>query len=517
MDIPFGSLGFTGLNLDINPADLPPQIFNYGLNVEFKGSHVEPMVQETLRANHPQPGSLIYFLESFFIVGNILCWMACTETKVFVLYMGDWYDVTPSTFLPSKKYQATKINGYILVNNGRQKPFYVDIHSPLTPVKTYETWPDDLLCEVITSLEGILIGCGVINSTGIFNKQLVIWSDVADPGTLPSNFEFANPASRAGFTTLEGDEFAITAIPLENRIQLYRSFSIYDISFVGGNSVLAFSRRQLQPNLIARNAVAPFRRSHFGIGDGYFFEYNGFDIAPLGKDVVTDYFFKNVNQDQLDLVTVVYDSALDQIVVAYPEGDVTHCNRALLLDLQKKIWKHRELDSVTSLGLGFFPLPEDLVAWEDLVPTWADWNETWIIDYNRSEKSSLVFGSPGGLYKIPNEGDPKEVTAQRLFIAFDGKDTAGSPDVKRELRKLFRECWPEVYGLVRYRFGVSESTQGIFDWEDWETFDGNSMQKTSHILAGKYVAIELSNNMGDQLTWFRFGGFTLTARGRGRY
>jgi len=517
MDISFGSLGFTGLNLDINPADLPPQVFNYGLNVEFKGSHVEPMVQESLKAAHPQAGSSIHLLESFYIVGNVLCWLACTETKAFILYMGAWYDVTPVGFLASKKYQTTKINGFILLNNGRQKPFYVDIYSPLTPLVSYATWPDDLLCEVITSLEGILIGCGVTNSSGIFNKQLVIWSDIADPGSLPANFEFSNPASRAGFTTLEGDEFAITAVPLENRIQLYRSFSIYDISFVGGNSVLAFTRRQLQPNLIARNAVAPFRRSHFGIGDGYFFEYNGFDINPLGKDVVADYFFSKVNKDRLDLITVVYDSALDQIVVAYPEGTSDTCNRALLLDLQKKIWKHRELNTVTSLGVGFFPLASDLIAWQDLQPTWATWDDLWAITYNRSEKSSLVFGSSTGLFKIPNEGSPKEIAAQRLFIAFDGKDTEGSPDIKRELRKLFRECWPEVYGLVKYRLGVAESTQGTFNWGTWELFDGNSQQKTSHILAGKYVAIELSNNISGQLTWFRFGGFTLTAQPRGRY
>lgn len=517
MDISLGSLGFTGLNLDINPADLPPQIFNRGLNVEFKGSHIEPMVQEIVRATHPQPGSPIYLLESFFVAGNVLCWLACTETKAFVLYMGVWTDVTPADFLPSTKYQTAKINGFILLNNGRQKPYYVDIHNPLTKLLSYSVWPDNLLCEVITSIEGILVGCGVINSSGIFNKQLVIWSDIADPGFLPTNFNFSDPASRAGFTTLEGDEFAVAAVYLENRIQLYRSLSIYDISFVGGNSVLAFSRRQLQPNLLSRNAVAAFRRSHFGIGDGYFFEYNGFDITPLGKDIVSDYFFSKVNQSMLELVTVVYDSALDQIVIAYPEGTATACNRALLFDMQKKIWKHRELDLVTAIGLGHFPEDSDLVAWEDLTTSWADWTDTWLITYTKSEKSNLVLSSPGGLYKIPTSGLPKEISAQRLYIAFDSKDQSGTPDVNRHLRKLFTECWPEVYGTVRYRFGYAENTQDVFAWTGWELFNGDFQQKTSHAFAGKYVAIELSNNINGQLTNFRFGGFALTAKPRGRY
>ncbi len=133
---------------------------------------------------------------------------------------------------------------------------------------------------------------------------------------------------------------------LENRIQLYRSNSIYDIAYIGGTFVFSTTRRQLQPNLFSKNGVAAFRRSHFGIGDGYFFIFNGLDIQPLGIDECVETFFRTVNRDLADSVRVVDDNKVDEIMIAYPEVGFSACNKALIYDLNKKLWKMRELNLV---------------------------------------------------------------------------------------------------------------------------------------------------------------------------
>ncbi len=94
-DLEIGSLGMTGLNLDVNPIDLPPQVFNLGLNLDFNGTHVGPMFAAVSRASLPAGLGPVYFMESFYVAGDVLCWLVCGETKAYLLYMQSWYEYHP--------------------------------------------------------------------------------------------------------------------------------------------------------------------------------------------------------------------------------------------------------------------------------------------------------------------------------------------------------------------------------------------------------------------------------------
>ena len=520
MDIEIGSLGITGLNLDVLPEDLPPSILSDSLNLDYKARHVSPMLKELLKAS-PLPGNrLPLLLEPLYTAGNLLCWVAMTSDKAYLLYQRNWVDITPSTMQVSTVWQATHINGYLLLNNAKQKPLYIDIYDPLSPLKTYDIWPDGLICNVVTSLEGYLLGCSPTDNTSLFNKQMVIWSDVADPGSLPSNFEFTNPASRAGFTVLEDSEEALTALLLGNKIQLYRTNSIYDIGFIGGNSVFSFVRRQLQPNLLSRNSVAQYRNSHFGVGSGYFFIYNGFDVQPLGQDIVCTKFFQTLNKDYAYLISVMFDARLDQIIIAYPEGSSTLCNRALIYDINKQLWKKRELPNVSCISSGFFPSLEDTRSWDDLTETWATWEDLWGITYTQDEQSNYVMGTGTGFYKIPDFGDYMVASGTRLYIAFDSQDTTGNPVIARDIRKLVTEAWLEANGSLQFRFGASDKKASTISWGPWTSWVDNYDLYKSYIVAGKFLSIEFNNDVSEPTfppPYFTLGGYKLLVKPAGRY
>jgi len=516
-DLELGSLGTTGVNLDLNPVDLPPHVLNNAYNLDFKGTHIAPMVQAVSRVSLPPNIGPIHYIGSVYVAGDVLCWLVCTETSAHLLYMQTWYNVTPANMLPSRDYQATTINGYLLLNNGRQKPFYVDIFDFLTPLKVYEVWPSDMICRVIASLEGILIGFGPQDSSGIFNKSLMIWSDIADPGLLPTNFAFDDPTSRAGVTTLEGAEFPITAVLLENRLQLYRTNSIYDIAYIGGNFVFSTTRRQLQSNLFSKNGVVAFRRSHFGIGDGSFFIFNGLDIQPAGLDVCADYFFKTVNREYPDQVRVFYDTKLDEIVIAYPEIGHEFCTKALIYDVNHQIWKVRVLDNVSAIAAGFFPGPSEQLAWNDLIPAWEDWDTAWKVPYKNSESSTMVLGQQTGLFKIPDNGLPMTAYGQRIYCAFDSQDVTGRVNNRRSAVKLLTELFPEVVGRCRFRVGVSDLPTANFQWTNWMDFDSSLNFKLDLSISGKYIAYEIDNSNPVEPTYFEMTGFALSVKNVGRY
>lgn len=512
-----GSFGLTGLNLDLEPRDLPAQIFNDALNMDFLGTSLKPMISASLKAAHPDITKTVLLVDSFYVAGDLLCWIALTDSSAHIYYAGVWYDVTPFPLLPTTTWQSTKINGYIVFNNQRQKPFYVDIFDPLAPLKVYDVWPDESICFLITSLEGILIGCSPLDSSGTFNKQLVIWSDIADPGTLPTNFNYSDPTSRAGFNTLEGDEFSIGWAYLENRIQLYREKSVYDISYIGGISVFAFARRQISHNLLSHKAISSFKRAHFGIGRGAFFLFNGFDLEPVGVNEVQDYFFKNVNQTKLNLVHVEYDSKRNEVWIAYPQGTSTTCNRALIYSLDNKNWKLRELFGVTAISTGFVPDPSEEPSWSDTWGHWQDQAQPWKRLYEKKGTSDLIMMESQGLTQIDPTNDPMQAFARRDYCVFSYQDANGRPTVDRQSRKMLSEFWPESRGLFSYRFGSSDLPNEPVMWKPWATFGSNSQTRASIIVSSRNIFFEVNNTIEAQPVPFELSGYMVKAKHAGRY
>ena len=239
MDLELGQLGSGGLIEDIKSYDLPPNIFNDTLNVEFDSFAIRPMVKEVAVFDPlPETREPIAFIQGF-VAGDVLVYVAACEDSIWLWYMNTWYNITPAEFNDSTDWNLFNFNGYIIVHSPNNYPFYFnpfDFHKPLEVIPS---WPEAYFTQYLFGISGFLMGLGLTSGDGYFDRQLVFWSDISEIGQLPANFAFTDPASRAGFVTLPDAEDFIVAKELQNYYVIYRSNSIYNVRFIGGNSVFS--------------------------------------------------------------------------------------------------------------------------------------------------------------------------------------------------------------------------------------------------------------------------------------
>lgn len=520
MKLELGQLGAGGLIEDIKPFDLPPNIFNDTLNVEFTGFAIRPMVKEipALQAL-PETREPIELIQGW-VYGNVIIYLAVCEDSIWLWYMNDWHNVTPSDFVSSLSWQVFLFNGFVIVNSGDNVPYYLNPFDFLKPMKVIPSWPEALKTRYLFGYSGFLVGLGLTSSDGYFDRQVIFWSDLAELGQLPSNFSFTDPTSRSGFTSLEDAEDFVIGLALRNTYILYRAYSIYEMRFVGGNAVFAFERRLQNTRLLSAKTVCEFDGVHFFIADSGFYIYDGFEKRPIGKGQVSDTFYKNLNRDKISEVVVQHDSGSQLIWIYYPEPELDKANKAYVFNYRQNTFAKREINGANAYGFGILPSTGDLIAWAHIGETWAEWEANWTITYTDSRVSNILWVVNNIVYQLPASGVSMEGYARRFAMAFAEQDQAGTLTVNRTARKIVTEVWPELAsGQIGVNFATSEYHPTEYDWEVVEHFDSAIELKMDRAFSGKYIAIEFNNSPegeGDPL-YYELTGFALEVSFGGKY
>lgn len=515
MEIELGQLGAGGLIEDVKPYDLPPNIFSDTLNVEFDNYVIKPMVKEVEVFDPlPETREPIAFIQAF-VGGNIFVYLAACEDSVWLWYMDTWYDVTPAGFNDSLEWNLFTFNGYVILHSPNNYPFYLnpfDFHKPLEVIPS---WPEAYFSQYLFGYSGFLIGLGLTSSDGYFDKQIVFWSNIAEIGQLPADFAFSDPTSRAGFVTLEDSESFIAAKELQNFYVIYREKSIYNIRFIGGNSVFAFERKVRNTSLLNRLSVVEFDNLHFFIGKDNFFVYDGFTAQPIGEGRVTNTFFKTA---KLSLVQVQLDADLQRIFIYYGLQADTKCTFAYIMPYKIGLFFKREVNGGQAFSAGYVPASYNAIAWEDLTVSWNDWQDTWEIIYDDDRNSKLLWMSGNQAYFIPNSGEYLNAYARRLDVALTAQDQAGVMTVNRSLRKLVKKVWPELnIGSLNVRFGTKPFQAGSYVWQDAKPFDPAVKLFQNWIVNSQFIAVEFNNFNMVTPSYFELTGFKLEVLAKGKY
>lgn len=515
MDLELGQLGSGGLIEDIKSYDLPPNIFNDTLNVEFDSFAIKPMVKEVAVFDPlPETREPIAFIQGF-VAGDVLVYVAACEDSIWLWYMNTWYNITPEEFNDSTDWNLFNFNGYIIVHSPNNYPFYFnpfDFHKPLEVIPS---WPEAYFTQYLFGISGFLMGLGLTSGDGYFDRQLVFWSDISEIGQLPANFAFTDPASRAGFVTLPDAEDFIVAKELQNYYVIYRSNSIYNVRFIGGNSVFSFDRKVRNTNLLNRLSVVEVDNLHFFIGKDNFYFYDGFKATPVGKGTIVKTFFETAN---LPLVQVQLDADLERIFIYYGlPGDIA-CTYAYIMRYKAGLFFKREINGAQAFSAGYIPANFNGVAWEDLTVTWDEWDETWEIIYQDDRNSKLLWMSGTQAYYIPNDGVLLPAYARRHNIAFAATDQSGAVTVNRALHKLVKKLWPEVEsGKLNILFGTKATQQSAYVWGSSKPFDASTDLVQDWIIASKFIAIELNNFDAVSPTDFQLTGLRFEVIPKGKF
>lgn len=518
MQIELGQLGQGGLIEDIKPYDLPPNIFSDTLNVEYDGFVMKPMVSEIAALSPlPETREPIAVIQGF-VAGDVYIYVAACVDSIWLWYMDEWFNITPVDAVDSDDWHLFEFNGYIILHSSSNYPYYLNPYDFHKPMEVIPSWPEGYLCQYLFGYTGFLIGLGLTSADGYFDRQLVFWSDISELGQLPSNFSFTDPASRSGFLVLEGAEDFICAESLQNFYVIYRSNSIFNLRFVGGNSVFAFERKEENTKLLNRNSVVEFDNVHFFAGVDSFFFYDGLRTQPAGEGKISRTFFDKLTAERHQYVQLKVDPNVHKVYIFYPTLGQTKCDRAYVFQYKKGLFFKREVPGAQAFTVGLLPPTGNLISWEDAVGTWADQTQIWEIDLSEEKLSKMVWFAGNLVYQIPDSGVYLPAYARRTDMAFAAQDQSGAVTLNRALRKMIKKVWPEVRtGQLNLFFGSTDKQEGTYIWQTPKTFDASTDEFQNHIINSKFIGMEINNYTDTVPSYFELTGVRIEIEPKGKY
>lgn len=306
----------------------------------------------------------------------------CTQRRVFVTRGGELIDITPTGYTFSAnledRWQATSFNGYLLLNNGIDEPHYWPIESvdEATPrlVRLSEypgssPWPLGQSCKSLEAFNSSLFAMNISNSNGRF-PFLVMFSDFAEPGTLPQAWE-PRPDNSAGRRDLaDGQDEIVGGKAFKDLLLIRKRTSVYLFRYIGGQFVYQRQVISEETSCMNKFCIANTDSFQVAVGRNDIYITEGGAHRSVVKNKAKNWFFKNMNEEALTASFVLFDSTSNEVWFLTSHGESRFCNVALIWNYLEDTFTTKTCQDYIAGTMGEGILEEGFVSWEDAEGGW---------------------------------------------------------------------------------------------------------------------------------------------------
>jgi hypothetical protein len=241
--------------------------------------------------------------------------------------------------------------------------------------------------------------------------KLVYWTDAADPGNIPTTFTAGTGNDAGQITLAETNGMCIECKPLGDANIIYKEDSMYEMQYIGGNSVFNFTRIPGNDGIAGKNCVVDTPVGHVFLTQNLDIKvYNGTGIRSIGDGRVRKWlaaFFNPFVSSLLpNCLSLMVNPEKNEVWVCFPTTGVsgTAPNRALVWNWDSDTW-------------GIFDLGSYIVAGRSGI---------WPNSISAQQKLVLI-GSPGGLGVVDSTNaallPTSTATLERIGMDVGDRDT----------------------------------------------------------------------------------------------
>lgn len=382
-----------GLNLDIAPAEVGPEFWTFGQNVQFRNGEVG-RIMGSRAVYGTLPVDVLRLINARIGVTNFWIVFGADEIHALETYNSD--DVTPAGGLTAItqpwQWSATLLNGIPCATNGIDAPIYWG-GSVSSPFEELPGWPAGTKCKSIVAFKNFLFALDIDGPAGAFEGQF-LWSDAAEPGAVPSSWT-AGSGSLAGDAILADTPGPVMCgVPLRGSLLLYKRSATYAVDFVPDIEQV-FTVRTLftSSGALTRHSVADLNGRHFVVTDGDIIITDGTNRASVAEGRMKKALFDTLDQDNYENLFVVYHRGKNEVWVCYPEQGSQYCTKALVYDVASDSFGERDLSDVTCAAVGVVNDAATSEQWNDDSETWAEDLSAWNTANFSLAIESLVTGA----------------------------------------------------------------------------------------------------------------------------
>lgn len=404
-----------GLISDLPPYELAPEAWSQVLNMHPKNGGME-----LARPLDQAYGAL---LATPLHVQNVQA-----QGQNFWLYYGEdtvsgaetsnpHIDLTHAgglTAVAAKDIISTQLSGLAVFTNGFDAPQYWD-GDPSSNFVDLPDWPAATVARGIAAGAFHLFAFDIDGPSGEFPMQ-VKWSDAAPPGAIPGSWT-PSASNQAGDAELAQTPGRIQCmVPLRGSYAFYKTSSMYIADYVTDNSIYVFRPALTQVGAYTRKSVCDIGGQHFVVTDGDIVLTDGVNAQSIATDRVRDFLFGQIDQENYELLFVVYHQAASQVWVCFPESGNSTCTRALIWDTVKNAWGTRALADVNHGATGYVNDNSASMLWDAASEIWDTVATLWNADNFSSSTRSLLLAADE-LQLVGRAGDFSEGYLERLSLS----------------------------------------------------------------------------------------------------
>ena len=490
--------GTIGLNRDLSQHELPIQAWTDAQNVRFLDGyanqflgHGEVYQSPTYEPQHVLPVA----------VNGGRYWIYATPSKLFAVTNSggvsthtDISHTTPRNGVVNA-WTSTHLSGIPVLNAGDDLSvpiaWNLDLGSPFSDLSN---WPAGTYCRSIRSFKNVLIALNITEGTNRF-PYMVWWSHPADPGALPSSWDYADATRRAGRVDIaQGADPIVDGMQLRDSFMIYKENSCWRMDFVGGNDVFRFSKVLGVSGSMNRNCIADIDGFHIVLTNNDIIIHDGNSTVSVLDKITRRWLFQNIDVDATDKCFVFKNPFFNEVFVCYPGIGSTVCDKAIVYNYLDKVVSQRDMPNVNHAAFGPVdsglggswaaddaPWSSDLTVWDgpDFVPSAAR-----VIMGTADTRLYLMDSSSAFAGAIP------AAYIERRGLSF------GEPEAMKLIRGIRPRITGSVGDTVLVTVGRQDDPWQAPQWGPQMTHVIGSQIANDCFVTGRYIAIKFETGTG---------------------
>lgn len=400
-------------------------------------------------------------------------WFSCGNTSIQQIEGNTVTDVSRVAGYSldgAHKWKAVNFNGVLVMNNVEDAPQYLaagGVFADLPNIGTSVRFRD------IGSFGAYLIGVAPNLGSGFLDDE-IYWSHPADPGTVPPNWDYANPASDSGITPLPSEGYCVTSVVLSNLNIIYKSDSIWVMRFIGGQYVFSVENKFPGQGILNKYCVETFEGNHFVVAQNDIIIHDGYKLRSIADKKLREFFFADINPQFIDRAFVVKNPRSNTIIIYYPSqnsGD-GYCDKALSWNWRDDSWSPLLISPLSFAAYGY-EITGTEETWEANVDEWEQigaWqtdsdivNFVPAMHYAFASNTKLLAPSVSGLFV----NEPIEAVWERTAIVLGRLSRDGVPYQNYEQMKVVNQLCFDMDGSDTFEvyLGFQQNLNDSVSWE----------------------------------------------------
>lgn len=518
VSIEINDVASIGVVKDTPPYQLPPEAWSLAENVRVSDDSIARLSGNTQVFG--TPGVPPYFAQFVSTVGQPW-WLYAGLQKIYAYDGSGHTNITRQSGGVDVNYNATGalnwngtlLGGVPIFNNGIDVPQFWSAYSSGQKMQNLTNWTPNMTAKVIRAFGPYLMALNITLS-GLVKANDVRWSSPANPGTIPSSWDIADPTTNAGIVSLpDVDSGTIQdGLPLQGKFYVYKESSVWRFRNIGGRFIFDEDAFLETIGLLCTRCVAITGdgQRHVFVSNDNMYVHDGNSAKPLLDKKMRRYLF-----NQLDITNYVnsflfVNAVRNEAWFCYPNLGNVVPNRALIVNYNTGATTESDI-SFQWASIGTVQTSNS-DTWSSAIGDWSTDSSPWSV----SNRRKVVLCSPVTTKFLQldlgtqRDGVDFTGTIQRTALGVIGRKRGGEWIEDFEVRKLVTRLWPKMSGgPVMIRMGGQEVPNGPTTWTVPVSFDPSADKFCDLIVEGAAISIEISASVDWQLDGYKLDMVTL--------